>query len=48
MPFRDAYKKVGLNLENVKVSNPVKNILSKKHIGATGNLGLEKSEKMII
>jgi len=29
------------------MQNPVKNILSKKHIGATGNLGLKIAEKRI-
>ena len=47
MPFRDAYKEVGLNLDKLKNEDPVKNILSKKHIGATGNLGLEKIKKQL-
>jgi len=47
MPWREAYKKVGANLDKLKSEDPVKNILGKKHIGATGNLGLEKSEKTI-
>ena len=42
MPFRDAYKKVGASLKNVPKIEPTKNILSKKHLGATGNLGLDK------
>jgi len=42
--MRDAYKKVVQNLEKVKMQNPIKNIESKKHIGATGNLGLNKSK----
>ncbi len=41
MPFRDAYYKVGQNLQELKTSDPVTNIKSKTHIGATGNLGLD-------
>ena len=44
VPFREAYVKVGKNLKKVKKIDPKKNILSKKHIGATGNLGLEKAK----
>ena len=46
-PFRDAYKDVGVNLESLSNKDPVKNIKSKKHTGATGNLGLDKIEKKI-
>lgn len=46
-PFRDAYKEVGINLESLKNKNPVENIKSKTHTGATGNLGLDKIEKRI-
>ena len=42
VPFRDAYKKVAKELSRLKSEDPVKNILSKKHVGASGNLGLEK------
>lgn len=41
IPFRDAYKQVALTLGETKMEDPVANILAKKHIGATGNLGLE-------
>jgi len=47
IPFRDAYKKVGESISNVKTQNAEKNIRSKKHIGATGNLSLDVYEKMI-
>ncbi len=40
MAFRDAYKYVGENLEELKGEDPVENIKKKKHLGATGNLGL--------
>lgn len=46
-PFRDAYKEVGTNLESLKNKDPVKNIKSKTHTGATGNLGLDKIEERI-
>jgi argininosuccinate lyase len=41
IPFRTAYKEVGLNLDKLKDRDPRKNILSKKHLGAPGNLGLD-------
>ncbi|NYT13225.1 MAG: argininosuccinate lyase [Candidatus Methanofastidiosa archaeon] len=47
VPFRDAYKDVGINLESLNNKDPVENIKSKTHIGATGNLGLDKIEKII-
>ena len=42
-PFRDAYKEVAMNLNHVAIEDPVSNILSKKHQGATGNLGIRSS-----
>lgn len=47
MPFRDAYRKVGESLDKLEGEDPVKNIKSKKHIGATGNLGLARYAKRI-
>jgi len=44
VPFREAYKKVAGNLNKVQKADPVKNIQPKKHIGATGNLGLGKAK----
>ncbi len=44
VPFREAYKQVAGNLKKVQKTDPLKNIKSKKHIGATGNLGLEKAK----
>jgi len=41
VPFRDAYKQVGLNLDKLADRDPRQNILSKTHLGAPGNLGLE-------
>ncbi len=40
MPFRDAYRKVSREPQHVELLDPVENILSKTHLGATGNLGL--------
>lgn len=42
MPFRDAYRQVGAGLDQLKQIDPAKNIRSKIHVGATGNLGLAK------
>ena len=47
MPFRDAYRKVGESLKKLSGEDPVKNIKSKKHLGATGNLGLKHYAKRI-
>jgi argininosuccinate lyase len=41
IPFREAYRRVGLNLDKLENRDPVQNILAKKHLGATGNLDLE-------
>lgn len=41
--FRDAYRQVAHELDKVQLSNPIENILSKTHQGATGNLGIELS-----
>jgi argininosuccinate lyase len=43
MPFRAAYSYVAQHPGEVPMQNPVENILSKTHLGATGNLGLELS-----
>jgi argininosuccinate lyase len=45
MPFREAYKKVGLAPELVPMEDPVANIQQKTHQGASGNLNLEISNK---
>jgi len=45
--FRDAYKITGKNLKMLKAVDPVKNIKSKKMMGATGNLQLDKADKVI-
>lgn len=47
MPFRDAYHQVAQNPEKVSNLNPKDNILNKKHLGATGNLGLSLSQDKI-
>jgi argininosuccinate lyase len=43
MPFREAYQKVAATIGTIPVSDPVANIASKKHLGATGNLKLDLS-----
>ena len=46
-PLREAYKEVAKDISKVKMQDPIKNILSKKHLGATGNLGFGEIEKQI-
>ncbi len=43
MPFRDAYKEVGLNLDQLKARNPESTINAKTYTGTTGNLGLDQA-----
>jgi argininosuccinate lyase len=45
MPFRDAYKEVGLNLDTLNELDPLVAIKAKIHTGTTGNVGLEKAKK---
>ncbi len=45
MPFRDAYRKIGNNLEELENEDPYENIKNKNHIGSTGALCLEELEK---
>jgi argininosuccinate lyase len=47
VPFRDAYVKIASSLDELAVSDPVKNILNKTHLGATGNLGLDLAQERI-
>ncbi|MBI1935956.1 argininosuccinate lyase [Candidatus Woesearchaeota archaeon] len=47
VPFRDAYKKVARDIKKVPAIDLVKNISSKKHIGAAGNLGLDNLKNKI-
>ena len=42
MTFRDAYREVKSNLDKVGLENALDNIKEKKHLGATGNLGLDR------
>ena len=42
MPFRDAYKEIGLNLDNVEKYNPVEVLKASNHEGGPGNLQLSK------
>lgn len=47
VPFRDAYRQVASQLDDLSQVDAVKNIANKTHVGATGNLGLELSNKKI-
>lgn len=40
VPFREAYQRVAHDLDGVRCYDLEKNLLSKTHLGATGNLGL--------
>ena len=46
-PFRDAYREVAKTLDATKMEDPRQNILGKKHLGATGNLGLDLAAKRV-
>jgi argininosuccinate lyase len=48
MAFRDAYRQVAAEGNALTMPDPVVNILSKTHLGATGNLGLSLAENQII
>ncbi len=43
VPFRDAYREVGLNLDRLEARDPEATIMAKTYTGATGNLGLDKA-----
>ena len=47
IPWRDAYLEVAQNMDKLKAEDPIENIKKKRHIGATGNLGLEKLKEKI-
>lgn len=47
MPFRDAYRQTAEHLADLKQVDPVQNIKSKTHLGATGNLQLAKIQTEI-
>jgi argininosuccinate lyase len=45
-PFRQAYKKVAQNPQNVPLENPELSITAKTHVGAPGNLGIPMLQTM--
>lgn len=45
VPFRDAYKQVADNLSDLNIDNLDNLLKDRKHLGATGNLGLDILEK---
>jgi len=47
MPFRDAYKEIGLNIDKLNNRDPAAALKAKKSSGTTGNLQLEKSDALI-
>jgi argininosuccinate lyase len=47
VPFRDAYRRVADNIHQLKVIDAVKTIKGRKHLGSTGNLGLDKVKSKI-
>ncbi|MBI2971907.1 MAG: argininosuccinate lyase [Candidatus Aenigmarchaeota archaeon] len=47
VPFRDAYKEVEYNFIALEKSNPDRTIRTRKHLGAPGNLGIDKVEKWL-
>ena len=47
IPFREAYKQINYNFHDLKTKDPVKSIQLRKHLGAPGNLNIEKLEKQI-
>jgi argininosuccinate lyase len=47
MPFRDAYREVGINIDKLEKMDAVKRLKAKNHTGATGNLVLEKSKETL-
>ncbi|MFC1641313.1 argininosuccinate lyase [Myxococcota bacterium] len=44
MPFRDAYRSIGLNLDQLSARDPLEAIRKKTHTGTTGNLRLDVAE----
>ena len=47
MSFRDAYREVGSHLDQLPEFDVYENLKAKKHLGATGNLGLERFESRL-
>ncbi len=47
MPFREAYREVGLHLDQLKNRDPVEAIRAKTHTGAPGNLMLQQTKDAV-
>ncbi|MBN1807670.1 MAG: argininosuccinate lyase [Planctomycetes bacterium] len=43
MPFRDAYREVGLNLDKLSDADPVEMVKQRRHLGTAGDLGIEEA-----
>lgn len=48
MPFRDAYRQVAQSIDQLEQIDPVVNIKSKRHLGASGNLQLPKIRQTLV
>lgn len=47
VPFREAYKQVGLNLDQLAERRPEDALAQRTHLGGTANLGLEKLDERL-
>ena len=47
VPFREAYRKVGANISNIKIGNKKEYLKKSIHIGGTGNLRLDSYEHQL-
>ncbi|MEO9872064.1 argininosuccinate lyase [Ekhidna sp.] len=47
IPFREAYKEIGNNLDNLTMKDTSAHIKKSSHLGSTGNLGLEVLKKRL-
>ena len=47
MTFRDAYRNIAKELDNIKVKDVYKHVSNKRHVGTAGNLGLDEIELQI-
>lgn len=47
IPFREAYKKVGANISDIKISNKKEYLKKSTHLGGTGNLYLESYDHQL-
>lgn len=48
VPFRDAYRQVAQSIDQLEQIDPVANIKTKRHLGASGNLQLPKIRQTLV